>query len=178
MKTLKTVQTLSKIGRVLSKIVFIFCIVGFCGCLVGVAGLLAGAEALKLGGMTLHGLLEAEAEMSLPDTYAAIAIGLVFCAAEAVLSKFAEVYFKRELADGTPFTLRGAKELLRLGILTIAIPTGALIVCAIGMGVARQLVPELRELSVDGFGSVGLGLGMIVASLLCRLGAETAKNEE
>ena len=35
-----------------------------------------------------------------------------------------ELYFKNELADGNPFTLRGAKELMRLGILTIAIPLG------------------------------------------------------
>ena len=41
------------------------------------------------------------------------------CAGEAVLAKFAEHYFKRELTDGTPFNLGGAKELMRLGILTI-----------------------------------------------------------
>ncbi len=36
MKTLNTIQKLSKIGKVLSRSAFIFCIIGFCGCIVGI----------------------------------------------------------------------------------------------------------------------------------------------
>jgi len=39
MNTLKTIQTLSKIGKILSKIVYICCEVGFCGCIVGIISL-------------------------------------------------------------------------------------------------------------------------------------------
>ncbi len=39
MSTLKTIQTLSKIGRILSKTVYICCVVGFCGCIVGIISL-------------------------------------------------------------------------------------------------------------------------------------------
>ena len=39
MNTLKTIQTLSKIGRILSKIVYICCVVGFCGCIIGIVSL-------------------------------------------------------------------------------------------------------------------------------------------
>ena len=49
--------------------------------------------------------------MSMPTIYTTMTVGMVFCAAEAILSKFAELYFKNELADGNPFTLHGAKEL-------------------------------------------------------------------
>ena len=172
MKERNTIQTLSKIGKILSKIIFVCCIVGFCGCIVGIVSLALGAETFKLGGVTIHSMIENEAGMSLPTLYASMAVGLLFCGAEAVLCKFAEAYFKHELADGDPFTLRGAKELLRLGILTVAIPLGTVIVCSIGVAIADNMVPGIDKLSIGEFSSVGLGVMMIVLSLFCRYGAE------
>ena len=172
MNTLKTIQTLAKIGKVFSKIIFVCCIVGFCGCIVGIVSLALGAETFKLGGVTIHSMIENEAGMSLPTLYASMAVGLLFCGAEAVLCKFAEAYFKHELADGNPLTLRGAKELLRLGILTVAIPLGTVIICSIGVAIADNMVPGIDKLSIGEFSSVGLGVMMIVLSLFCRYGAE------
>ena len=172
MNTLKTIQTLAKTGKILSKIIYVFCIVGFCGCIVGIVGLAIGAETFKLGGVTVHSMIENEAGMNMPALYASMAVGLLFCAAEAVLCKYAEAYFKHELADGNPFTLRGARELMRLGILTIAIPLGTGIVCSIGVAVADSIYPGIDKLSIGEFSSVGLGVMMIVLSLFCRYGAE------
>lgn len=177
MKTLKTIQVLAKIGKILSSIIFVCCIIGFCGCILGIGSLALGLESMKLGGVTIHGIIEKEAEMSLPGMYAAMSVGAVFCAAEAVLSKFAEAYFKKELADGTPFTLQGSKELLRLGILAIALPLAAITVYSIGVAVASQAYPEIEKLSLDGFSSVGLGVMLIVLSLFCRHGAELAEGK-
>ena len=171
MNTIITIQTLAKIGKVFSKIIFIFCIVGFCGCIVGIVGLALGADSFKLGGVTFRSIIENDAGLS------PMAVGLLFCAAEAVLCKFAEAYFKHELADGNPFTLRGAKELLRLGILTIAIPLGTVIVCSIGVAIADNMVPGINKLSIGEFSSVGLGVMMIVLSLFCRYGAELGKGK-
>ena len=165
MNTLKTIQTLANIGRILSKIIFVFCIVGFCGCVAGIVSLALGAETFQLGCVTIHGIIESEAGMELPTLYASMAVGLVFCAAEAVLCKFAETYFKHELADGTPFTLHGAKELLRLGVLTIVLPLVAAVLCSIGVGAADHFYPGLDKLPMDDFTSVGLGVMMIVLSL-------------
>ena len=51
MKSLKTIQTLSKIGKVLSKIAFIFSIIGFCGCIVGLISLFWGnGNPIKIAG--------------------------------------------------------------------------------------------------------------------------------
>ena len=177
MNTLKSIQTLAKIGKVFSKIIFVCCVVGFCGCIVGIVSLALGAETFKLGGVTIHSMIENEAGLNLPTLYASMAVGLLFCAAEAVLCKFAEVYFKHELADGDPFTLRGAKELLRLGILAIVIPLGTVIVCSIGIAIADNFFPEIEKLSYDGYASVGLGIMMIVASLLCRYGVEVKEEK-
>ena len=187
MNTLKTIQTLAKIGKIFSKIIFVCCIVGFCGCIVGIVSLAIGAETFKLGGVTIHSMIENDSGMNMPTLYASMVIGLIFCAAEAVLCKFSEIYFKNELADGNPFTLRGAKELLRLGILTIAIPLGTVIVSSIGVSIADNMVPGINKLSIGEFSSVGLGVMMTVLSLFCRYGAEVGggksssegiKNEE
>ena len=173
MKTLNTIQTLSKIGKIISKVIRILCIVGFCLSVAGIVSFaVLGETAFKLGGVTIHGIIEKEAGITVPTVYAAMATGAVFCAAEAVLCAFAERYFKNELADGVPFTLRGSKELTRLGVLTIVIPLCATVVCSIGGAIAAHFYPELKELDYSSGASVGLGVMMIVTALICRHGAE------
>ena len=172
MKTLKTIQALSKIGKVLSKILFIFCIVGFCGCIVGILGMALGAPTLKIGGVTLESILNAEAEVTISTVYAAMAAGMILCAGEAVLARFAEHYFKHELADGTPFTFAGAKEMQRLGILTICLPIGTQIVAEIVYAVMAQVMQGVAPLRLDSASSVALGIMFIVMSLVFRYGAD------
>lgn len=172
MKTLKTIQVLAKIGKIVSKVLFIFCLVGAGGCLLGILGMALGASAVRLGGLTLESILQTEAETSLGSVYASLAVGLIFCAMEAVLAKFAEHYFNRELNDGTPFTLGGAKELLRLGILAIAIPTGTQILSGIVYGIFAATMQDVAPMEIGTYGSVGVGVMMIVMALICRYGAE------
>lgn len=57
MNSLKTIQTLSKIGKILCKIAFVFAVIGFCGCIVGMISLSVGGNILKLGGVTIHGII-------------------------------------------------------------------------------------------------------------------------
>lgn len=175
--TLQTIQTLSKIGKILSKIVFVCSVVGFCLCIAGIISFLLGGETFQLGGMTIHGIVEDQFHANIPTIYASLIVVMVLCAGEAVLSKFAEVYFKNELADGNPFTLRGAKELMRLGILTIAIPMGTMLVCSIGVSIADSFFPAIEKVTYDGYVSVGLGVMMIISSLFCRYGAEVKEEK-
>ena len=171
-KTLNNIQKLSKIGKVLSRIVFIFCIIGFCGCVIGILSMALGAPTLKIGGVTLESILSIEAGVTAGTAYAAMAAGMILCAGEAVLSKFAEHYFKRELVDGTPFDFGGAKELMRLGILAICIPIGTQIIAEIVYAVMEQTLRGVAPLQLDHSGSVALGVMFIVMSLGCRYGAE------
>ena len=172
MKTLNIIQKLSKIGKVLSKVMFIFCIIGFCGCIIGILSMALGAETLKFGGVTLESILNTEAEVTVGTAYAAMSAGMILCAGEAVLAKFAEHYFKRELADGTPFTFAGAKKMQRLGILTICLPIGAQIITEIVHAVIAQTMQGVAPLRLDSAGSVALGVMFIVMSLICRYGAD------
>ena len=172
MNTLNVIQKLSKIGKVLSKIIFIFCVIGFCGCVVGILSMALGAPTLKIGGVTLESILSMEAGVTAGTAYAAMAAGMILCAGEAVLAKFAEHSFGRELADGTPFTFAGAKEMQRLGILTLCLPIGTQIVAEIVHAVMEQTMQGVAPLHLDNDGSVTLGIMFIVMSLICRYGAE------
>ena len=172
MKTLNTIQTLSRIGKVISTIIFVCCIVGFFGCIVGIICMALGMEAVKLGGVTLKGMVESESGMTTGNIYAAMACGAVLCAGEALLAKFAERYFTRELAAGTPFTPEGAKELRRLGILAICIPIGTQIAAEIVRGIFAQVTAGVEPLDLSITGSVSIGVMLLVGSLLCKHAAE------
>lgn len=177
MKSLDTIQKLSKIGRVLSEIAFVFSVIGICGCIAGLLSLCFGKGSLiKIGGVTLHGLVSEEYGYNIKSITAALSGWMIVCAGEAVLAKFAEFYFKNELRAGTPFTLAGARELLRLGILTLAIPTGCAVAGSIVEGILAGFMKveqaAAMDLYFDNEASIVLGMMFILGSLLCRYGAE------
>lgn len=177
MKSLQTIQKLSRLGKTLSKIAFIFSVIGFFGCIVGLLSVQFGSGMiLKLGGVTLHGMISGELAGNLKGSSAALGGWLIVCAGEAVLARFAEGYFKQELETGTPFTAAGAKALLRLGILTIAIPTGCALLGSIAEGLIAGFMQvetaAALDLYFDNDASIVLGIMFLLASLLCRYGAE------
>lgn len=165
------IQVLARIGKILSKIVFICCLIGVGGCLVGAVALSQGAAALRLHGLELGEILWLHAELNESTLYVIMAVGLLLSAGEAVLARFAVHYFEQELKDGTPFTRTGARELLRLGILTVAIPLTTSMLAEITQELLGQFLHDATLLTLDGNTSVGLGLAMILVSLLCSYGA-------
>ena len=179
MKSLQTIQTLSKLGKVLSKINYIFCMIGAIGCAVGLASLpFADQGIFKIGGVSIHGLIVNDAGIDLTSLYPAMTGAMILCSGQMVLAKFAKNYFVHELAAGTPFTLEGAKELQRLGILTICIPLGCLIVAEIVSGIIAGFLNCDDLLNLEGGDSVALGIMFIVMSVLCRYGAELEANKD
>ncbi|MBR5258063.1 MAG: hypothetical protein IK019_06670 [Clostridia bacterium] len=176
--TLNTLQKLAKLGKILSRIVYIFCLVGGIMCAVGMISMPLFPESVKLGGVTIHAFIEKHAEISVNSCYAAMAMGLILCAGEAVLAKLAEKYFTNELATGTPFTLAGASELMRLGICAICIPVGTKMIANFVYGIMAHFMQDVSKLVPGDTVSIGMGVMMIVASLLCKYGAEYAREAE
>ena len=173
MKSLQTIQTLSKIGKILSKIIYICCTIGAVGCAIGMASLpFADTGVLKIGGVTIHGLIVNRAGIDLNSLYPLMTGAMIVCIGQTILAKFAENYFTHELAVGSPFTVDGAKELLRLGILTICIPLGCLIVAEIVSGIMAGFLNCDDLLKIENADSVILGVMFIIMSVLCRYGAE------
>jgi len=181
MKTLNVIQKIMKVGKILSKIAFIFSVIGFGVCLLGVIAIACGSDSvIKIGGVTLHGIISDSGNYS-PETIAAmLSSWLVFCAGEAVIAKFAEIYFANELKAQTPFTDSGARELMRLGIIAIAVSLGCSVIgsivyefVAIGSETANDLSNNFL-LSSDS--DIAFGIMFIIMSLFCRYGAEVREN--
>ena len=175
-KTLHTIQVLSKIGRILSKIIMIACIVAASICLVGIILLGIGVnDILKIGGTTIFGVIEGNSQMEVSQMYFYLINGLVFTAAEAVIAGFASHYFKNELADGTPFTFNGAKQMLRLGIVSIV----AFLVAQIIVGGVESIIIEYTKLKLNTDISIGdsvsTGVIFIVVSQILKYGAELSE---
>lgn len=177
MKTLKNIQTLSKIGKILSKIIYICCIVGFAGCVVGIIAMMIGGQAVKIGGMTLHSILQTEANVAEGTIWSAIVVGLIFTVGEFFLARMSYQYFENELKAGTPFSKEGAKEMFRLGISAIWIPLATLILAQISQEIFANLM-EAEKLELGGFESVSLGVMFIIMSLICKYGAELSEEKE
>lgn len=178
MKSLNTIQVLSKIGKVLSKIMFICSIIGFCGCLIGIISLKLGANLLEIYGENLNDILQRESDLTENTLYGTMIVGMILLAGEAVVAKFSEHYFKRELEDGTPFNLAGAKEMFILGILIICIPLGTQFIAEIFYAVLREFLTDVQPIKLGGYASVGIGSMFILTSLICRYGAEVIESKE
>ena len=161
---------------------FVLCIVGLC--LSGLALIMfsiLGNRALTVGGVNIYGLIWEETGVAVSGAMviAALVCAILSCVSEIILSKKAINYFTDELAVGTPYTFHGAKELKKLGLMTIIIPLVTTLVCSIILSIVTHV--SLGELSEEasrgmkitvGSSSIGLGIAMLICSLFCRSGAE------
>ena len=169
-KSLKTVQTVCKVCKVLAEIAFVLLVVGAvlmlaCGIFIGAGKL----DALLLsGGVVLDDMLQ-QTGVTQERMVTAFICLTVMLVAEAVVAKFINVYFKHELKAGTPFTFEGAKEMLRLGIITIAVPAGASIIAAIYLTIVTA---DSGDWNFSVKISLGLGLMFLALSPLLKHGTE------
>ena len=177
-KDLKTIQKIAKAGKAFSKISWIFCIIGAVGCLVGIVSLVMGVDQLlKIGEVTIYGILKDESGMTLASMYAAMGAGIVSCIGGMIPAIFAERYFKNELRAGTPFTYEGAKEMKRLGILTIVVPlVSTMIAEAVTVMIGNRLGTAL-DISPENSLSIGLGVGLLILSVIFRYGEGLEEKE-
>lgn len=177
MKSHNTVNKLYKLGRVLSQLAFTLAVIGFFACIAGYISLLIGRDSIAvIGSIKVHGASLDTLGLNVKSIAAALSGGLAVCAGEAVEAAFAKRYFGNALKAGTPFTHAGAKELMRLGILTLALKTvgaaaGSLVRGFIS-GRMRLEAVSLANIYSDNAAGITLGVMFIFISLLCRYGAE------
>ena len=165
-KTLNTIQTIVKIAKVLAIIVMVASIIG------------AAGSAIALGAMAITGgeseLTENAIFMGEPaDLYFTYISTIITCVAEAILAYLAMKYFNNELAAGTPFTFDGSKQLLRLGLINLAVAFGVAFLEVLIYIIMSVYFPELQEIDSNSW-SLGTGIAMMLLSLVFKYGAETA----
>ena len=169
-KSLNTVQKICKVCKVLAEIAFVMFVVIVA--LMLAAAIFTGTgnfDALVSSGALI--LDDAIMYSGAAQEYVVaicVAIIIVF-SAEAVVAKFINVYFKHELKAGTPFTFEGAKEMLRLGIIAIAVPSAASVISAIYLTVVTA---DSGDWNFSVKISLGLGLMFLALSPLLKHGTE------
>lgn len=176
-KSLKTVQTLAKVGKIIAKILSIFCIIGAVGASVGFVALL-GVQALTPDNSSgFGGIFRSVLDLSLDYAILGCIFAVISCVGEFILCRYAVKYFDNELAAGTPFTHEGAKEILRLGILAIAIPMAISIAEGIVFGIFLLFSANISDVDMGGSTSIGTGIMLIVASFVFKYGADLTEEK-
>ncbi len=172
MKSLKTVQTISKVLSILVKIGFIFTIIGAAGSLIGGIALMV-APYLREDILALI-VSETGAE-NLRELGIALQAEAVYLVGVAIAMGFTCSYFKHELADGTPFTHSGADMLKKVGIINLVVPFGTY---CISSGILAML--KISENVLENQYEVVTGVAMILLSFVFHYGADLApgKKEE
>ena len=168
MNSRQSVQKMFRVLQVLAKIAKILCIVGASLCAAGAlcaAAWRSGGQVLMLFGEPLWSFAYGADPLQVCAELLAAAIMLT---AGAVLLALAGRYLKAELADGTPFTERGAEQLKKLGIRCICIPVTAIAVAA---SAAALLGVQGIDIISDLPGVI-TGIVLILISLIFRYGAE------
>lgn len=170
MKSLQTIQKTFRVFHVLSKIAmilsFIWAGLAALGLLCGIVwyngGSVFGADQALMYRMTVTG--------SLNEMIGVLLVDMILALTDGTLLVFAMRYFKAEQADGTPFTQRGADQVLHLGIRTIVLPLVAAILCAVACELLN--VPQNAVRDWGNLNSLTTGLVLILASVIFRYGAE------
>ena len=164
MKSLEVIQKIVKVLRVLAKIAYIFCIIGAVTAAIGAASLFAIDENSEIWEKALEAI-EPET-IDLMSMRCSCLAGVVGCAVGAVLSWFSKRFFEDELAAGTPFDRYICKEMLKVGIIYLAV--------SVVSGIIIAIIYACFNLDADGSGFSGFTAGIlyIVCWLLCRYGAE------
>lgn len=169
-KSLNTVQKICKVCKVLAEIAFVLFVVIVA--LMLAAAIFTGTG--KLDALLSSGALDLDEMLQQYGATQEYVTAVLVCmtiiiAAEAVVAKFINVYFKHELKAGTPFTFEGAKEMLRLGIITIAVPVGASVISAIYLTVVTA---DSGDWNFSVKISLGMGLMFLALSPLLKHGTE------
>ena len=176
MKSLKTIQTFAKMGKIFSKIVFVASLVGASVCLLSLIKLaILSNTSFEIEGMTFAKFVESEGQLSMASVYASLIVAIIACGAEIFLAKKAEIYFNHELAIGTPFDEKVAKELKMLGVFCIVVGVCVEVISMIVLAIIRRFNEGITNF--DNYGSFWLGLTLIVFAILCEYGSEIKDNK-
>ena len=166
-----TLKNIQKCARVLHTLAIIAAVAAFLGAASALAAAVGLSRWYNAPADVLGMLAPIMAELdhgSYTASVAQLSADVISLALDGVVLCFAAAYLKQELADGTPFTASGARSLLRLGILTIALPLISAAVSCVIFGAFDV------DISGDyGNGSaIIVGIVLILSSLVFSYGAE------
>ena len=171
MKSLKNIQLLVKILRIISLVVFILCIIGAAGCALALIIVPVCQDIKIMGEKTLQMLL-LEKNVHMYQVYCGLCIGFVSCGVGIFLSRYNELFFEEELSVGTPFTFPMVKKTRKVALVNIIVSLCSSILAAIVVGIICAIYRSKYSFNYGLFSTIGFGLALLVISLFTQYGAE------
>lgn len=171
MKSLRIIQALAKIARIICLIVFILCIIGAAGCLIAIIVVSSLRNVVLYEGKTLNDIL-LENRATFEAVLAALIVGLLSTGVGIYLSKYNELFYKRELAVGTPFKMEVVKDMRKVSVVNIVVSFSLSVVATITVLIIAGVTGVHVEVNYSLFGTIGYGLILLLISLFAQYGAE------
>ena len=174
MKSLKIIQTLCKIARVICIIIFVLSIIGAAGCLIGIILMPALKDEVIYNHKTLEQLLEKNGT-NFNVALTAMIMAFVVCGVSIFLSKYTELFFKKEIEVGTPFNKDIVRRMRVLGVVHIVtgILTTVIVSSVIAIAVASNPdVENSRNFNLSNVSSLWFGIAMLIISLFANYDVE------
>lgn len=168
MKTLASIQKTYSVFKTLAKIAMILSFIWAGTLLLGVLGGIVWQSGGNIVGVPVEYALKLTETGAVLQMIGVLLGDFVPVLTDGLLFLFAYRYLKRELADGTPFTMTGADQVRNLGIKTIVMPLVAIIISA----VIYECFGAERPGNWDNDTEIVLGIALILFSLVLRHGAE------
>lgn len=177
MKSLETIQKISKFGKIVSKIIFTLCFVALIIFFVAGLCVVTLPANIEITKDNLPFLETNNIKFSKNGVYDTLIVASIGVIAEMYIAKKAEKYFEFELQEGTPFTEESANKIRKLGIIIIVAPIIASLISFIIHIVIAKLFGDVGEIELNYDISLTMGLFFLFLSAVFRYGAHLKNNE-
>ncbi len=176
MKSLETIQKVSKFGKIFSKIVYVLCLVAVIILVISAVGVvLFGDQIVNTQDIVLPFVEKTDINISKAFICDALMVAIVGLLSEMYIAKKANEYFKFELELGTPFTNESADKMKKLGLTVIIVPIIATIISVIAHIVISKLLGNSGDIDINYDISLTMGLVFLFLSAVFRYGASLNK---
>ena len=180
MKSLKIIQTLANVARIICIVIFVLCIVGASLCVASLIALPFVKDIVveTESGKTIE-VIFVENDIPFNEAMFGLGVGLLSCGVGIFLAKYTEHFFDEEIKLGTPFDDSIVKKMRKVAIVHIIASIVTSAVAGIAYMIVKALTEGYGEFSFRGLGgSIGFALALLVLSLFCEYGAELKKEQQ
>ena len=164
MKSLRTIQILFKIAKIVAIILFAFAIAGAVFSALGIALIHVVKDVNVEPGKTLAMFL-LEKGVSINAVYVYCAIGILACIVGAFLYFCFYRYCKEVVDDATPFTRKSVKDMRRFAVINIIANVALAVLAVIAAVIAKACDPNIGTLKVGNWISLSFAICLLILSV-------------
>lgn len=179
MKSLKNILATAKVFRIILLILFILSIIGESFILIGMLTYGSIATGIVIDGKTVADML-AEKGITMSLAYLSMSIALIAGALAIFTAKYLELYCKRILATGTPFTREMVKDTRLVARVVIIVAASVFVVCMIVNAIFKGVYGDqiTQTPGYPGWSEIFVGLALYILSFFMEYPVEVEEQRK